>query len=114
MKKLLSILTFCLLSSIHPSVFAIENAEGVVYCHKKTVVEFMLVNPDKDGRSNDVDLTINGKTKRYMTAYSWYGSAQKPPKGFKYAILGEGRFDPLLVFDGYLLDKYKAKYKQCN
>lgn len=113
MKKILAGLALTLLS-ISSSVLAIEAAEGVVYCHKKTVVELKLINPDKDGRSGNVDLTINGKTKQYMTAYSWYGSIQKPPEGFKYAVLGEGRFNPLLVFDKYLLDKYKAKYTQCN
>lgn len=114
MKKLITLVAFSLLAGFSSSTFAIEAAEGVVYCHKKTVVEFRLLNPDQDGRASDVDLIINGQTKRYMTAYSWYGSTQKPPKGFKYAILGEGKFDPLLVFDTYLLDKNKAKYKKCN
>lgn len=114
MKKLITLVAFSLLAGFGSAVFAIEAAEGVVYCHKKTVVEFRLVNPDKDGRASDVDLIINGQTKRYMTAYSWYGSTQKPPKGFKYAILGEGRFDPLLVFDKHLIDKYQVKYRQCN
>lgn len=94
--------------------FAIENAEGIVYCHAKTVIEYRLINPEKDGTASDVDLTVNGKTKRFMTAYSWFGSNQITPKGFKFAILGEKQFDPLLVFDGYLEDAKKNKYKQCN
>ncbi|MBU3588683.1 hypothetical protein [Polynucleobacter sp. 80A-SIGWE] len=94
--------------------FAIERPEGVVYCHGKTVVEFRLVNPEKNGTASDVDLTINGKTSRVMTAYSWFGSNQASPKGFKFAILGEKQFDPLLVFDGYLLDAKKQKYTKCN
>lgn len=94
--------------------FAIEKAEGVVYCHGKTVVEFRLVNPEKNGTASDVDLTVNGKTSRVMTAYSWFGSNQAIPKGFKFAILGEKQFDPLLVFDGYLQDAKKQKYTKCN
>lgn len=93
---------------------SMEKAEGVVYCHGKTVVEYAPVNPDKDGRASDVDLTINGKTTRYMTAYSWFGSNQPTPKNFKFAILGEKQFDPLLVFDSYLLDAKKNKYIKCN
>jgi len=95
-------------------VNAIEKPEGVVYCHDKTVVEFRLINPEKNGTASDVDLTVNGKTSRYMTAYSWFGSNQVTPKGFKFAILGEKQFDPLLVFDGYLVDAKKNKYTKCN
>ena len=102
---------FLLISS---SVMAIEKPEGVVYCHGKTVIEYQLVNPEKNGTASDVDLTINGKTARYMTAYSWFGSNQITPKGFKFAILGEKQFDPLLVFDGYLEDAKKRKYTKCN
>ena len=94
--------------------FAIERAEGVVYCHGKMVVEYRLVNPEKNGTASDVDLTVNGKTSRSMTAYSWFGSNQATPKGFKFAILGEKQFDPLLVFDGYLEDASKKKYLKCN
>ena len=86
------------------SLMAIENPEGVVYCHGKTVVEFRLINPDASGTAPDVELVVNGKTKQYMTSYSWYGSNQTTPKNFKFAILGEKQFDPLLVFDKYLLD----------
>ena len=93
---------------------AIEKPEGVVYCHGKTVIEYMLVSPEKDGKSSDVDLTVNGKTNRYMTAYSWFGSNQPTPKNFKFAILGEKQFDPLLVFDSYLEDAKKNKYAKCN
>ena len=93
---------------------AIEKPEGVVYCHSKTVIEYRLVNAEKNGTASDVDLTVNGKTSRYMTAYSWYGSNQETPKGFKFAILGEKKFDPLLVFNGYLIDAKKQKYTKCN
>lgn len=93
---------------------AIEKAEGAVYCYGKTVVEYQLVNPEKNGTASDVDLTVNGKTTRYMTAYSWFGSNQANPKGFKFAILSEKQFDPLLVFDSYLIDAKKQKYTKCN
>jgi hypothetical protein len=95
-------------------LFATEKAEGIVYCHGKTIVEYRLVNPEKNGTASDVDLTVNGKTNRYMTAYSWFGSIQPTPKNFKFAILGEKQFDPLLVFDSYLEDAKKNKYTKCN
>ena len=108
-RALLSLL-FCLSQPI----FAMEKAEGVVYCNGKTVLEYRLVNPEKNGTASDVDLTVNGKTTRFMTAYSWFGSNQVTPKGFKFAILGEKQFDPLLVFDSYLEDAKKNRYKKCN
>ena len=110
MKYLLALLSILLTNN----TLAIEKPEGIVYCHGKAVVEYRLVNPDKDGTASDVDLTVNGKTSRAMTAYSWFGSNQATPKGFKFAILGEKQFDPLLVFDGYLLDAKKQKYVKCN
>jgi hypothetical protein len=103
-----------LLLCLSQPIFAMEKAEGVVYCNGKTVVEYRLVNPEKNGTASDVDLTINGKTTRFMTAYSWFGSNQITPKGFKFAILGEKQFDPLLVFDGYLKDAKGIKYTKCN
>jgi hypothetical protein len=39
---------------------------------------------------------------------------QQPPKGFKFAILDEGKFDPLLVFEDYLLDAGENHYLKCN
>ena len=95
-------------------VMAIEKPEGLIYCHGKTVIEYRLVNPEKGGKASDVDLMVNGKTNRYMTAYSWFGSNQPTPKNFKFAILGEKQFDPLLVFDSYLEDAKKNKYTKCN
>ena len=109
MKALL--LIFALYSA---NLLAVEKPEGIVYCHGKTVVEYRLINPEKNGTASDVDLTINGKTARFMTAYSWFGSNQPTPKNFKFAILGEKQFDPLLVFDGYLEDAKKQKYTKCN
>lgn len=93
---------------------AMEKPEGLVYCHGKTVVEYRLVNPEKNGTAANVNLTVNGKTSQYMTAYSWFGSNQPTPRNFKFAILGEKQFDPLLVFDGYLMDAKNFKYTKCN
>jgi len=90
---------------------AIEAPEGVVYCYAKTTIEFKF---DRTDQNNDVLLTVNGKTQKLMTAYSWFGSVQAPPKGFKFAILGEGKFDPLLVFEDHLLDAENHKYLKCN
>jgi hypothetical protein len=90
---------------------AIEAPEGVVFCHGKTNVEFTF---DRSNANNDVLLTVNGKTEKFMSAYSWFGSNQATPKGFKYAILGGDQFDPLLVFDTYLIDAKQNKYVKCN
>lgn len=92
-------------------VGAIEEPEGVVYCHEKTMIEFVF---DRSNQNNDVLLTVNGKTKKTMTAYSWFGSNQPTPKGFKFAILGEGLFDPLLVYEDHLEDAKQNKYIKCN
>lgn len=97
-----------------PNAFAIEKAEGVVYCSGGMVIEYRLIDPDSNGRASNVDLTINGKTKRYMTAYSWYGSTQQTPKDFRFAILGEKQFDPLLIFMDRLEDAKQRKYLKCN
>lgn len=113
MRALISI-AIIVIAGLSSLSFAIEKPEGVVYCHGKTVVEFRLVKPAKDGTAADVDLTINGKTNRYMTAYSWFGSNQATPKGFKFAILGEKQFDPLLVFETHLEDAKKSRYIKCN
>ncbi len=93
------------------TAYAIEAPEGVVYCYGKTIVEFAF---DRSNQNNDVLLTVDGKTEKLMTAYSWFGSVQVPPMGFKFAILGEGKFDPLLVFEDYLLDAEKHTYVKCN
>ena len=114
MKKLMCLYAMLLITLQSSLSGAIEKPEGVVYCHGKNVVEYRLINPEKNGTASDVDLTINGKTARYMTAYSWFGSNQATPKGFRFAILGEKQFDPLLVFDGHLLDAKKNKYLKCN
>jgi hypothetical protein len=110
MKALLALIA----ATLSVTSYAIEKPEGVVYCHGKTSVEYRLVNPDASGTAADVDLTVSGKTNRYMTSYSWFGSNGPTPKNFKFAILGEKQFDPLLVFDTYLQDAKKQRYKKCN
>lgn len=90
---------------------ATEAPEGVVFCHGKTTVEWAF---DRSNTNNDVLLTINGKTEKTMTAFSWFGSNQLPPSGFKFAVLGKDEFDPLLVFEDYLLDAKQNKYLKCN
>lgn len=90
---------------------AIEAPEGVVFCHERTVVEFRF---DRSNANNDVFLTIDGKTEKFMSAFSWFGSNQVVPAGFKYAILGNDKFDPLLVFESYLVDAKQNKYVKCN
>ena len=84
------------------------------YCHEKTKISYRLIDPDNDRKASDVALTVKGKTHRYMTAYSWYGSVTRPPENFKFAILGTQEFDPLLVFDTYLLDSKGKKYVYCE
>ena len=103
-----------LVTTFSMTSFAMEKPEGVVYCHGKTTIEYRLINPDASGTAADVDLTVSGKTTRYMTAYSWFGSSQPTPKDFKFAILGKNQFNPLLVYDTYLIDAKKNKYKKCN
>lgn len=108
-KIFLAALTACV---AHASVsLAIEAPEGVVFCHERTVVEFRF---DRSNANNDVFLTINGKTEKFMSAFSWFGSNQVVPAGFKYAILGNDKFDPLLVFESYLVDAKQNKYVKCN
>lgn len=106
------ILATLLACAAHASVsLAIEAPEGVVFCHEQTVVEFRF---DRSNTNNDVFLTIDGKTEKFMSAFSWFGSNQVVPPRFKYAILGNDKFDPLLVFEGYLVDAKQNKYVKCN
>ena len=90
---------------------ATEVPEGVVFCHERTVVEFRF---DRSNANNDVFLTIDGKTEKFVSAFSWFGSNQVVPAGFKYAILGNDKFDPLLVFESHLVDAKQNKYVKCN
>ncbi len=103
------ILVVALLCS--PLLFAAEKLEDIAYCHNQSVIKF---NFDRSSNNNDVLLTVDGKTQTLMTAHSWFGSTQQPPKGFRFAILGEGRFDPLLVFEDHLIDAAANKYLKCT
>lgn len=93
------------------SAHSIEKPEGIVYCNGSTKIEFAF---DRSNKNNDVILVVDGTRQLAMTAYSWFGSTQAVPKDFKFAILGKGDFDPLLVFDKYLIDAKQKKYTQCN
>lgn len=94
-----------------PLLVTAQTRDGVTYCHKQTVIAFQF---DRSNGNNDVFLSVDGKSQKLMTAYSWFGSAQQAPKGFKFAILGEGKFDPLLVFDDYLMDAANNRYVKCT
>jgi hypothetical protein len=96
------------------SMLAADPLVAATYCHGNTKITYSLIDQDKDGNASDVNLTVNEKTHRYMTAYSWFGAIQSPPTNFKFAVLGEHEFDPLLVFDTYLLDAKNNKYVYCE
>ncbi len=102
------------LSVFSMSVFAADHWPATNFCHGKTKVSYTLIDPDKNGKASDADLMVNGKTYRYMTAYSWFGAIQRPPEDFKFAILGEHEFNPLLVFDTYLQDANGKRYVHCK
>lgn len=110
MKKII-ILALLICAAHVSSTFAIEAPEGVVFCSQPTVIEFRF---DRTNSNNDVFLTIDGKTEKFMSAFSWFGSNQVVPADFKFAILGKDKFDPLLVFESYLLDANQIKYVKCN
>jgi len=111
MKLLTHAVVAAVVSLFVHSAHSIEPPEGVVFCHETTKIEFAF---DRSNKNNDVILVVDGTRQLAMTAYSWFGSAQTVPKDFKFAILGKGDFDPLLVFDKYLIDAKQKKYTQCN
>lgn len=93
-----------------------EAPEGVVYCGggdiKRQIEYAILNNPDGEW---DAVVTVNGKTIRAMTAYSYFGNSQ-PPKGFVVALLGEDRSEFLVFKNGFenWLEFGDYRYKQCN
>ena len=93
------------------STLAIEAPEVDVFCSQPTVIEFRF---DRTNANYDVFLTIDGKTEKFISAFSWLGSNRVVPADFKFAILGKDKFDPLLVFESYLLDANQNKYVKCN
>jgi len=95
---------------------SLEAPEGVVYCGGgaiKRQVEYRIL--DKPADQWDARVTINGKTVRAMTAYSYFGNSE-PPRGFVVALLGEDRSELLVFRDGGedWLEFGDYRYDQCN
>ena len=99
------------------STTSMEAPEGVVYCgggEVKRMIEYAILNNPQD--QWDARVTVNGNTIRAMTAYSYFGSAQQPPKGFVVALLGEDRSEFLVFKDGGedWLEYGDYTYRKCN
>ena len=95
---------------------SIEAPEGVVYCGGGAVkrqIEYVILDSPTD--QWDVRVTVNGDTRRAMSAYSYFGNSQ-PPKGFVVALLGEDRSEFLVFRDGGRdwLEFGDYTYRQCN
>jgi len=95
---------------------SIEAPEGVVYCGGGAVkrqIEYVILDSPTD--QWDVRVTVNGDTRRAMSAYSYFGNSQ-PPKGFVVALLGEDRSEFLVFRDGGRdwLEFGDYSYRQCN
>jgi len=93
-----------------------EAPEGVVYCGGdgiKRQIEYNLLTNSQD--KWDARVTVNGETRKAMTAYSYYGNAQAP-KGFVVALLGEDRSEFLVFKDGNrnYIEFGDYQYNQCN
>lgn len=89
---------------------------GIVYCDggqiKRQIKYMILENPEDQW---DVRVTINGKTMKAMTAYSFFGKSERP-KGFVVALLGEDRSE-MLVFrngDEDWLEFGDYTYRKCD
>jgi hypothetical protein len=94
----------------------VEAPEGVVYCGGgaiKRQIEYVILRKPSD--KWDVQVTVNGKTIRAMTAYSYFGNAV-PPRGFVVALLGEDRSEFLVFRDGKedWLEFGDYTYRKCN
>jgi hypothetical protein len=93
-----------------------EAPEGVVYCGGggiKRQIEYNLLTNSQD--KWDARVTVNGETRKAMTAYTYYGNAQAP-KGFVVALLGEDRSEFLVFKDGNrnYIEFGDYQYNQCN
>jgi hypothetical protein len=96
---------------------SMEAPEGVVYCGGgaiKRQIEFVIIKNPED--QWDARVTVNGETIRAMTAFSYFGSKQQPPKGFVVALLGENRNEFLVFRDGDKdwLEFGDYQYNKCN
>jgi hypothetical protein len=97
---------------------SMEAPEGVVYCGGggvKRQIEYVILAKPTD--QWDARVTVNGKTQKAMTAYSFFGNA-KPPQGFVVALLPEeqGGGEFLVFKDGKKnwLEFGDYQYDQCN
>jgi hypothetical protein len=104
-------------SSTTNAADSMEAPEGVVYCGGGAVkrqIEFVIL--DKPEGQWDARVTVNGETIRAMTAYSFFGSNQQPPKGFVVALLGEDKSEFLVFKDGGQdwLEFGDYTYRKCN
>ena len=95
---------------------SVEAPEGVVYCgggQVKRQIEYALLPNSND--KWDAMVTVNGKTTKAMTSYSYFGNA-KAPKGFVVALLGEDRSEFLVFRDGQKdwLEFGDYTYRKCN
>jgi len=96
---------------------SMEAPEGVVYCGGGAVkrqIEYVILQNAQD--QWDARVTVNSETIRAMTAYSFFGSNQQPPKGFVVALLGEDKSE-FLVFkygDQDWLEFGDYTYRKCN
>lgn len=93
-----------------------EAPEGVVYCGGGQVtrqIEYQLLDNAQD--QWDAIVTVNGKSMRAMTAYSYFGNAPAP-QGFIVALLGEDQSEFLVFKDGNAnwLEYGDNQYNQCN
>lgn len=94
-----------------------EAPEGLVYCGGggiKRQIEYVIQSDAAD--QWDAVVTVNGETKRAMTAYSYFGSNQPVPKGFVVALLGEDKSEFLVFKDGSRdwIEFGDYQYDKCN
>lgn len=93
-----------------------EAPEGVVYCGGGVVkrqIEYTILK-EREGEW-DARVTVNGKTIRALTAYSYFGN-DPLPHGFVVALLGEDRSEFLVFRDGGQdwLEFGDYTYRKCN
>jgi hypothetical protein len=94
----------------------VEAPEGVVYCGGGAIerqIEYQILDKPQDEWNARV--TVNGETRRAMTAYSYFGNS-RPPQGFVLALLGEDRSEFLVFKDGddAWLKFGDHTYRPCN
>jgi hypothetical protein len=92
-----------------------EAPEGVVYCGGgaiKRQIEYV-IEPRTDGEW-DARVTVNGKTMKAMTSYSYFGDSV--PANFVVALLAEDKGEFLVFSDGQKswLEFGDYTYRQCN